>query len=390
MGKIHDLHHKMMEYVRLDRNGNYTYQNQFAAPLDARAILGSQIEVGNDDMVWSEAQYVGTALTDALLMLSALSEDWGELGQSLIPDVFISWVLDEAEWGDESEMAHPYLGCNVDRMGHIPKGVMAIRMDGVDDVTFEDLEIYNLQESSPIGSELCGEYWSSVTLFQGGGNVFQNTPYYYGYTGNRVHGIFSDWSTYTLKGDISFHDFVSDTGLVNGLGMYTKSQLTWDEDATFSVSNFAAGNDMTDVATQSLGHPYANSTAKPVHVVWTYNQVDYGIIFAASMENRPKTVEFTCIMGADGVAYDSDFGDYTSDNTDCTDFSKSNLNRDLIVRSRRHSVKTQWDSLGLVLWASLAVAVLFGMWAVWRSSRSSMGKMVDTEHAPLLQSELNH
>merc|ERR550525_1983419 len=296
--KIHDLHHKTMEYVRLDRSGNFTYQNQFAAPLDARAMLGEQIEDGSD-IVWAETQYVDNALTDALLMLTALTEDWGELGQSLIPDVMIDWVLGEGDWVDDNSWNRPYLGCNVDRMGHIPKGLIGIRMDGVEDVVFENLEIYNLQESSPLGSELCGEYWESVTLFEGGGNVFQNTPYYSGYTGNRVHGIFSDWSVYTMKGDINLHDFVSDTGMIRGLGFYTHNEMTWDTESTLTISNFAAGNELTDVDTSALSHPYANSTSAPVHCVWKYFQNDYSKTFHSTVTNRPATVDYSCISGRD-------------------------------------------------------------------------------------------
>merc|ERR1719273_379560 len=175
----------------------------------------------------------------------------------------IDWVLGEGDWVDDNSWNRPYLGCNVDRMGHIPKGIMAIRMDGVEEVVFENLEIYNLQESSPLGSELCGEYWSSVTLFQGGGNVFQNTPYYYGYTGNRVHGIFSDWSEYTLKGDISFSDFQCDTGLVIGLGLYTHTEMTWHEDSKYAVSHFVAGAELADTDTDSLSYPYNPAMSNP-------------------------------------------------------------------------------------------------------------------------------
>ena len=84
-----------MEYVRLDKSGNYTYQNQFAAPLDARAMLGTQIEVGQDNLKWGTAQYVGTALTDAMLMITAITDDWGELGQSLVPQEMLGWTLGE-------------------------------------------------------------------------------------------------------------------------------------------------------------------------------------------------------------------------------------------------------------------------------------------------------
>ena len=107
----------------MDRSEEYTYQNQFAAPLDARAMLGAQVDVGNADLVWSEAHYVGTALTDALMLMNLLSDDWGELGQSLVPSNMTSWTLGDFVWSDESETDSPYLGCNVDRMGHVPKGV---------------------------------------------------------------------------------------------------------------------------------------------------------------------------------------------------------------------------------------------------------------------------
>ena len=96
-------------------------------------------------------------------------------------------------------------------------------MDGVDDVSFSNLEIYDLFEGSPLGSDLCGEYWTNVHTqafgqrFQGGGHHSQNTPYFYGYTGNRVHGMFTDWANFSFSGDVSIHDLGSETGLVRGI-----------------------------------------------------------------------------------------------------------------------------------------------------------------------------
>ena len=55
-----------------------------------------------------------------------------------------------------------YLGCNNDRMSHVPKGLVGIRMDGVESVTFDDLEIGDLHELSPLGSDLCGQYWDGM------------------------------------------------------------------------------------------------------------------------------------------------------------------------------------------------------------------------------------
>lgn len=90
-------------------------------------------------------------------------------------------------------------------------------MDGVNDVRFTNLEIYDLYEATPLGSELCGEYWEGNDLFVGGGHFLQNTPYFYGFTGNRVHGIFTDWANVSFAGDIRIHDLISETGLVRGL-----------------------------------------------------------------------------------------------------------------------------------------------------------------------------
>ena len=69
-------------------------------------------------------------------------------------------------------------------------GVMGIRMDGVENVMFRDLTISGLEEKGDRGSDLCGDYWDGVfTMFRGRGNTLQNTPYLYGYTGNRAHGL---------------------------------------------------------------------------------------------------------------------------------------------------------------------------------------------------------
>ena len=89
-----------------------------------------------------------------------------------------------------------------------------------------------------------------------------------------------------MKGEISMHDFISDNGLTYGLGMYSHSELTWDEESTFKVYNFAAGNELADVNTTALAHPYASSIARPVHVVWTYLQNDYSKYFYSTMTNR--------------------------------------------------------------------------------------------------------
>ena len=205
----------------MDNNRNSPYQTLFGSEIDARAVLGDQIELGQD-IIWSEMSYIGSPLTDAWIALETASDDWGELGliyvegKSTEPYQFRKWALGQYTWNDSDTT--PALGCNNDRMMHCPKGVMGIRMDGVENVNIHNLEIYDLYEGSGLGSELCGDYWEQTQdAFTGGGHFLQNTPYYYGYTGNRVHGIFTDWANATISGTVDIHHLTSETGLVRGI-----------------------------------------------------------------------------------------------------------------------------------------------------------------------------
>ena len=101
-----------------------------------------------------------------------------------------------------------------------------MRLDGVENVAFRGLDVYNLYESSSIGSVKCGDYWDGdFGHFEGGGHFYQRVPYLYGFTGNMAHGLMSDWSSLSMESDINIHHIYSQTGLVRGIGLYTQSKL---------------------------------------------------------------------------------------------------------------------------------------------------------------------
>merc|ERR1719361_1674803 len=313
---VHDLNHKSLEYVRMDKWNEAMYRNQFNAPLDANAILGDQILPGSDNITWADTTYIGSALSDASILLAIVTEDWGEKGLIFLPDDFTTWALGESTWDDEKNDGHPYLGCNNDRMSHVPKGVIGVRMDGVEDVVFSDLHIADIHESGDLGSELCGDYWDgNYKVFHGHGNTLQNPPYLTGYTGNRAHGIFSDWSEYVLDGDTKIHDISCDTGLVRGIGMYTASHLTWGDDATVSVRNLNAGSGLYGVDTEEYDHPYNPSVAKPFHIVWSHTETKANNTFVSILDGEPESVTMECIFGRDGVN-ESDWT-FSVDNAGC-------------------------------------------------------------------------
>ena len=120
-------------------------------------------------------------------------------------------------------------------------------MDGVENVKFRNLEISELEEQSALGSELCGKYWDEDSrFFDGGGHFLTNTPYFYGFTGNRVHGIFTDWAQFEFSGNVFIHDLRSETGFVRGVGMYTESTLTLRDDAEIQIRRLEAGTALYD------------------------------------------------------------------------------------------------------------------------------------------------
>merc|ERR1719334_1048443 len=238
-----------------------------------------------------------------------VTEDWGELGLIYMTDNFTNWALGEYTWPESNASTYtPYIGCNNDRMAHVPKGIMGIRMDGVDNVVFNGLSITDLHEQSKRGSDLCGEYWDEgFARFTGKGNTLQNDPYLYGYTGNRAHGIFSDFAEYTFSGDIEIGGLVCETGLVRGIGLYRQSQVFFAENSTLSMHDFSAGHKLYGEDTSEYDHPYNPATAKAFHVVWNdfdNETLETGFIvkqFNSSIHSVPKTVSFACIFGRDGV-----------------------------------------------------------------------------------------
>merc|ERR1712113_588232 len=80
--------------------------------------------------------------------------------------------------------------CNGDIMQHPLKGIIGMKISGVSNVQFKgNINIYNLYDSSNLGSTLCGQYTKA--------NFGQQLPYSYGFSGNMIHGI-----------DISFSDIL--------------------------------------------------------------------------------------------------------------------------------------------------------------------------------------
>jgi len=315
---IHDLHHKMDEYVRFDKLNTFVYKNPFDAALDASAMLGDQlISNAANEMDWTSVRYRGSVLTDVAIILDMVTPDWGLMGFSRVSDELWRWAKGEARWTAEKG-GHPYLGCNNDRMTHVAKGVMGIRMDGTENVHFKNLMISDLVEHSELGSDVCGEYWDEdFHGFSGKGHFLQNAPYLYGYTGNMAHGLFVDWATFSFSGDVSIHGISSKTGLVRAVGLYVNASLDLAGADHLDIYDLKAGMDLYDMDTSTLTHPNSKATAKAFHLVdYAFDAVDGLKEWDSDILNEDDTsVSVACMLGRDGVQNDWDGWDLTTMDT---------------------------------------------------------------------------
>jgi len=141
--------------------------------------------------------------------------------------------------------------CNGDRMQHPLKGIIGIKITGVQSVKFKgNINIENLYDSSELGSTLCGAYDKA--------NFGQQLPYSTGFSGNMIHAMdvtFSDIKFETKK--VSIKNIISDTGLSYGLSTWYGSELTFSEDIDFSIFNIKAGAKYLDDSTEENDERYA-------------------------------------------------------------------------------------------------------------------------------------
>ena len=119
----------MQEYVRIDNGYNSEFKHMFDGALDARALLGEQVETGQN-ISWNETQYVGSPLTDAFIAMALAASDWVEMGQLYLGETHNNsisnlrdWTLGNFTFSGDDNTTHPELGCNNDRMTHAPKGI---------------------------------------------------------------------------------------------------------------------------------------------------------------------------------------------------------------------------------------------------------------------------
>ena len=174
--RVHDLQHHSEEMVGLTTN-QHGVSHALNGPLSAISLVGEsmmeQIAAVIEDQAGDfYAEYVGDLVTDVHFAYYKFAyNDWdfwpgtpyyGDHGE------LVEWAFgDNAEFANmvsterlqREEDLNNLVTCNGDRMQHPLKGIVGIKITGVEGVTLKgDVTVENLYDSSELGSTLCGPY----------------------------------------------------------------------------------------------------------------------------------------------------------------------------------------------------------------------------------------
>merc|ERR1719410_1811098 len=130
-------------------------------------------------------------------------------------------------------------------MFHPSKGLIAMKASGVEGMTVKNLRIENIQDETPLGSDLCG--YADKYHFS------QQTPYQIGFSMNMVMGVTVDFVTQATFEDVTVRKMASDTGLVYGFAAWFESDITVTDSIT--VEELVAGYSLDDDAFTYMSRP---------------------------------------------------------------------------------------------------------------------------------------
>ena len=208
------------------------FANPVDAPIEAKHVFGT--DDLSLDLLDGDTKYVGNIMTDLYFAMYYLTDNWDYLGVMYMGDNLHNWAFGSASI---SEAADSFM-CNGDSMIHSLKGTIGLRIDGVEDVTVDNLKIENLYEYAKLGSELCGEYDHS--------HFTQRLPFQVGYSGNMMQGVSIDYADVVMK-DVEIANLESSTGMAVGINLWYGTDVTFEN--SVKMEGIYAGSSFDDTST---------------------------------------------------------------------------------------------------------------------------------------------
>ncbi len=174
--------------------------------------------------------YQGTVITDCQLYVAEHGVGQAQRGRASINQAIIDWANNGTDLADVLT-ANPSIEyiCNGDRMHHVNKGTLGMKLDGCNRVTIENCSVKNIDNDSVMGSEFCGPYDVS---HQG-----QEIPY--GASQGNCRGVSLAYCRDVCVKGLDVDDVHSNNGEATGLDIFNGSRRVEGKD--IHISDITAG-----------------------------------------------------------------------------------------------------------------------------------------------------
>ena len=238
---IRDLTHKTKETVSLQLDNEKKTENFKKAQIDPR---GSTFDILN--YTNKKGAYISNPVGDAQLIvskykncLSKKSKDFYKLNlyHSITKRDSISpKILKWASLKNPKRLKNKYI-CNADQMLHAIKGLIPLRLSGVNNVYLKNIKIENIKNLSDFGSKICGNY-NFKTSFKNSKN---------GFFGADIRGVTVENCSYVNFRNFSLENFESKSGNVIGLDIMFKSK---------EISGIVTTNNLVTIDSKNLPNDF--------------------------------------------------------------------------------------------------------------------------------------
>mmetsp|Transcript_41398 Transcript_41398/g.66586 ORF Transcript_41398/g.66586 Transcript_41398/m.66586 type:complete len:1075 (-) Transcript_41398:25-3249(-) len=315
--KIHDLHHDTYENIAFSQGESTASQrilNCLNAPFNAYHIFGEEEvnmiskcnnyfeENGGraDCKEWRKAglSYLGNAITDIQIMsfelINRYDLSWNYCSAGAAD---MAALADFAIRGTPFDEITPLLVGTHDPMIHPGKGVMGLRLNGIDQADIQDLKIENIHSSTGIGTLLGGPYETVVS---------QQAPYMNGFSMNMVNGATFTFSTNVVLSNVEISHIISNTGLSFGVAAWYETHISVFGKKGLKIHHVHAGQELAP-SDEFRRDSYPN--LKPEACAFRlYDDVIYNAVIKYDADEH--NVDISCISGHTGCLMNND--EYTN------------------------------------------------------------------------------
>eukprot|EP01083_Nonionella_stella_P274962 933744_1 len=249
--QIHATERPMFYFDKCDDSGATTktfstgpFFDYFNLALTISKSHAALIDKHNENQsILNDISYIGNTLSDAQIALQEFADYVTVSGLDFrfgtnIATQLIDWAKGIADF--ESECVD--FVCNAGIVFTTGRGILGMRIDGIDDVTIKDVTVFDLTNLTPLGSYACGNYMGP----NDGGHPLSNALNNEGFMGSDVRGMAFIRGNAKIFGDNNeISDLKSYFGDVTAIDIFYNAMVDFASDSEIEISDLQSGYKLT-------------------------------------------------------------------------------------------------------------------------------------------------